>query len=175
MKRVRQDPTVEGMSVEAFVRANADPIFLHQEELWEYLEPEENRGPRVRGCAALTPEGRERVAFITTEDGDDLIVAYAVDLDEAGEIASLILQRTPKYERLLLPEERGVLVSHELHPDREDELLLRIVVDGSEVDIETTVRGYRLDLSRVDRGGIEAATEVLRRMRRYGGFELDLH
>jgi hypothetical protein len=129
----------------------------------------------VRGGAALTPEGRERVSFITSEDGDDLIVAYAVDLDEPGEIASLILQRTPRYEGLLPPEERGVLVSHELHPDREDELLLRIVVNGSEVDIETTVRGYRLDVSRVDHGEIRAATEVLRRMRRYGGFELDLH
>lgn len=175
IKRVRRDPTVEGLSVEAFVRANADPIFLHQEGLWEYLGADENPGPPARGCAALTPEGRERVSFITTEDGDDLIVAYAVGLDEPGEIASLILQRTPKYEGFLLPEERGVRVSHELHPGREDELLLRIVVDGSEVDIETTVRGYRLDLSRVDRGDIEAATEVLRRMCRYGGFELDLH
>lgn len=48
MKRVRREPTVEGMSVEAFVRANADPIFLHQEGLWEYLEPEE----KPLGCGA---------------------------------------------------------------------------------------------------------------------------
>lgn len=175
MKRVRREPTVEGMSVEAFVRANADPIFLHQEGLWEYLDPEGSPGPPARGRPALTPEGREWVAFITTEDGDDLIVAYAVGLDEPGEIASLILQRTPKYEGFLLPEERGVRVSHELHPDGEDELLLRIVLDGSQVDVETTVRGYRLDVSRVDRGETEAAIEVLRRMHRHGRFELDLH
>lgn len=122
----------------------------------------------------MTPEARERVSFITTEHGDDLIVAYAVALDEPGEIASLILLRTPKYERFLPPDERGVRVSHELHPDREDELLLRIVVNGPEVDLETTVRGYRLDLSRVDRGEIDAANEALRRMHRHGRFGLDL-
>jgi hypothetical protein len=122
----------------------------------------------------LTPDARERVSFITTEHGDDLIVAYAVDLDEPGEIASLILLRTPKYERFLPPDERGVRVSHELHPDQEDELLLRIVVQGSEVDIETTVRSYRLDLSRVDREEIDATAEVLRRMHRRGGFGLEL-
>ncbi|MEJ2205427.1 MAG: hypothetical protein P8170_15115 [Gemmatimonadota bacterium] len=155
-------------------KKNADPIFFHQEGLSGSLEPEESSDPLVRSSPALTPEGRELVSFITTDDGDDLIVAYAVELEEPGEIASLILLRTPKYEGFLRPEERGVQVSHELHSDVEDELLLSIVVDGLQVDIETTVGGYRLDLSRVDRGEIEATTAVLRRMRRYGGFELDL-
>ena len=45
-----------------------------------------------------------------------LIVAYAIALEEHGEIASVILQRTPKYEQLLPQEERGVVVSHELYP-----------------------------------------------------------
>jgi hypothetical protein len=70
---------------------------------------------------------------------------------------------------------RGQFASVEGDLDREDELLLRIVVDGTEVAIETTVRGYRLDLSRVDRGDIEAAIEVLRRMRRHCGSVLALH
>lgn len=38
MKRVRRPPTIEGMSVEDFIRANADPIFLHQEEMWDSME-----------------------------------------------------------------------------------------------------------------------------------------
>lgn len=49
MKRVRRPPTVEGMSVENFVRANADPIFLHQEGLWEALEGEEEDSGPGRG------------------------------------------------------------------------------------------------------------------------------
>jgi hypothetical protein len=38
MKRVRRPPTIEGTSVEEFIRRNADPILLHQNEMWEYLE-----------------------------------------------------------------------------------------------------------------------------------------
>lgn len=41
-KRVRRPPTIDGMEVDEFIRRNADPIWLHQEGLWEYLEPEGN-------------------------------------------------------------------------------------------------------------------------------------
>ena len=36
-KRVRRPPTIDGMDVEDFIRANADPIWLHQNEEWEIL------------------------------------------------------------------------------------------------------------------------------------------
>ena len=39
-KRVRRHNLIDGMAVEDFIRANADPIWLHQNEMWEYLEPE---------------------------------------------------------------------------------------------------------------------------------------
>jgi hypothetical protein len=40
MKRVRREPTIDGIHVEEFLRQNADPIWLHQEGLWEYVEIE---------------------------------------------------------------------------------------------------------------------------------------
>ncbi len=40
-KRVKRPPTIEGMDVDEFIRQNADPIWLHQNEMWEYMEPEE--------------------------------------------------------------------------------------------------------------------------------------
>ena len=40
-KRVKRPPTIEGLSVDEFIRRNADPIWLHQEGLWEYLMPED--------------------------------------------------------------------------------------------------------------------------------------
>ncbi|MEA3090591.1 MAG: hypothetical protein QOJ04_1933, partial [Caballeronia sp.] len=44
----------------------------------------------------------ETVAFISTENGDDLIVSFAViDPADPTEIESLTLLRTPKYEHLL--------------------------------------------------------------------------
>lgn len=36
-KRVRLPPMVEGMTIDEFIRANADPVWLHQNEMWEDL------------------------------------------------------------------------------------------------------------------------------------------
>jgi hypothetical protein len=38
MKRVRRPPTVDGMPVDEFIQRNADPIWLHQNEMWELIE-----------------------------------------------------------------------------------------------------------------------------------------
>ncbi|HLM69542.1 MAG TPA: hypothetical protein VK358_18515 [Longimicrobium sp.] len=37
-KRVRRPPTIDGMSVDEFIRRNADLIFLHEHEMWELME-----------------------------------------------------------------------------------------------------------------------------------------
>ena len=37
-KRVKRPATIDGMDVDEFIRANADAIWLHQNELWEYLD-----------------------------------------------------------------------------------------------------------------------------------------
>ncbi|MDF1580570.1 MAG: hypothetical protein P1P74_07280 [Desulfuromonadales bacterium] len=36
-KRVKRPPTVEGMDADEFIRRNADPLWLHQNEMWEVL------------------------------------------------------------------------------------------------------------------------------------------
>ncbi len=36
-KRVKRPPTIDGMDVDEYIRRNADPIWLHQNEMWEYL------------------------------------------------------------------------------------------------------------------------------------------
>jgi len=36
-KRVKRPPTIEGLDVDEFIRRNADPIWLHQNEMWEYM------------------------------------------------------------------------------------------------------------------------------------------
>lgn len=57
-KRVRRAPTVEGLSEEEFVRRNADPIWLHQNERWEEIEttPIPNPEEDQRGTA-VSPDG----------------------------------------------------------------------------------------------------------------------
>lgn len=37
-KRVPRDPTIDGLAVNEFIRRNADPIWLVQNEMWEYLD-----------------------------------------------------------------------------------------------------------------------------------------
>jgi hypothetical protein len=37
-KRVRRPVLVEGMDPDEFIRRNADPIWLHQNEMWEYMD-----------------------------------------------------------------------------------------------------------------------------------------
>ena len=40
-KRVKRPPTIDGMDIDEFIRRNADPIWLHQNEMWEYMVDEE--------------------------------------------------------------------------------------------------------------------------------------
>ena len=36
-KRVKRPPTVEGTDVDEFIRGNADPLWLHRNQMWEYM------------------------------------------------------------------------------------------------------------------------------------------
>ena len=40
-KRVKRPPTIDGMDIDDFIRRNADPIWLHQNEMWEYMVEED--------------------------------------------------------------------------------------------------------------------------------------
>ncbi len=42
--RIKRPQMIDGMSVGEFIRKNADPIWLHQNEMWEYIDQNENDG-----------------------------------------------------------------------------------------------------------------------------------
>jgi hypothetical protein len=44
-KRVKRPPTIEGLPVDEFIRQNGDPIWLHQNEMWEYMIEPDFRDP----------------------------------------------------------------------------------------------------------------------------------
>ena len=125
---------------------------------------------RTAMCAA---RAAEPVSFMTVEEGDDLIVSFAIDHDSPGEVVSVILMRTPKYEHLLEEHERGANVSHELHPESDEDRLRRVSFRGDLVDIEGTSGTYLLDVSRVDAAELRMARRVLQRMNYDGRFQLD--
>ena len=77
------------------------------------------------------------VSFITTEEEDDLIVAFAIPVSDQGEVNSLILLRTPRFEHLLDENERGVNVSYENQVDTEDDFLEEIELQKNVVKLTT--------------------------------------
>ena len=40
--RVKRPPTIDGMDVDEYIRQNADPVWLHQNEMWEYIQADED-------------------------------------------------------------------------------------------------------------------------------------
>jgi uncharacterized protein YnzC (UPF0291/DUF896 family) len=40
-KRVKRPPTIDGMDVDEFIRRNADALWLHQNEMWEDMNYDE--------------------------------------------------------------------------------------------------------------------------------------
>jgi len=105
-----------------------------------------------------------KVDFITTEQKDDLIVSFAVAAGESpGDILSLTLLRTPKYEFILDPEERGISVSWE-EDDDEGELLVAVERSKDLVRLRTTRREFTLHVSRVNDDDLRRMCRVLRAM-----------
>ena len=41
-KRIKRPPKIDGMDVDEFIRLKADPIWLHQNEMWEYMDQDED-------------------------------------------------------------------------------------------------------------------------------------
>lgn len=117
----------------------------------------------------------DTVSFLSIEMGKDLILAFAViDPEDPTEIDSLILQRTPIYESLLEPHERGVKAFFERFDGDEEDLLK--AVDWKEstkiIRLQTKLHIYELDLRKVDRSDVKAMRNVLKKMNYDQSFRL---
>jgi len=106
----------------------------------------------------------ENVSFITTEDGDDLIVSFAIPDADSFDVKSLTLLRTPKYEFILDDVERGINVSYDDFPDDEDDYLEEIEVGKDIVRLVTSHRRYALDARHVDDDQKKRMKRILKRM-----------
>ena len=102
----------------------------------------------------------QRVEFITVEEGQDLIVSFA--LAPSGH-RSLTLIRSPQYEHLLPEEERGVTISP---PDRGDVRDRLVAVDWRvpRVELKTEKHRYLVDVSAVADDELANALRVLTKM-----------
>ena len=116
----------------------------------------------------------ENASFITIEDGDDLIVSFAIPLVEHEDVKSLTLLRTPKYEFVLDEYERGVKVSFDNFPDEENELLEQVAIEGEVATITTNHRTYTVSIKDVKDMEIDKARRVLKKMNFDRCFELKI-
>ena len=116
----------------------------------------------------------EKASFLTIEDGTDLIVSFAIPIDEEGDVKSLILLRTPQYEFALTESERGVMVSHDDFPDEGDDLLKELKVAGDVATIITCSRTYTVGIGDVEEEEIEEAKRILQKMNFDGRFTLTI-
>ena len=44
---MKRPETIDGMDVDEFIRKNADPIWLHQNEMWEYMDKEDEEDEEI--------------------------------------------------------------------------------------------------------------------------------
>lgn len=104
------------------------------------------------------------VQFINCEDeGIDQIVSFAIAWGEM-DVRSLILLRTPIYEAMLDPDERGVSVSMENDAGDEDDMLKAVRIEAERVTIVARTSKYVLDVRRVDRAEMSEMKALLGRM-----------
>ena len=117
----------------------------------------------------------EPVDFITLESGDDLIVSFAIAGGYPGDVISLTLLRTPKYELFLDPDERGVNISRDDLLESEEDMLAAIRWEGTTVSLLTTEgRKYELDVHRVRDEEIREARRILGKMNADRSFRMEI-
>jgi len=112
--------------------------------------------------------------FITNEDGTDLIVSFAIPVEESEDIKSLTLLRTPKYEIFLDEAERGVNISYEDFPDGRNESLKKLAIEGNLVTITTDYGTHTVNIEDVDQKEIQESKRILKKMNFDGRFELKI-
>lgn len=116
----------------------------------------------------------ENAWFITNEDGDDLIVSFAIPIDDSGNVKSLTLLRTAKYEFALEEFERGVKVSCEAFPNDRNEFLEKLTIEGDMVTITTDYGKYAVNIGNVEQKEIQKSKRILNKMNFDGRFELNI-
>jgi hypothetical protein len=116
----------------------------------------------------------ENALFITNEDGVDLIVSFAIPVDEYGDVKSLTLLRTPKYEFALDEHERGVRIYFEDIPDDRDVFLKNLAIEGDTVIITSSYGTYKVNIENVDPVEIQESKRILKKMNYDARFELKI-
>jgi len=61
--RIKRPPTVDGIPVDQFIEENADPIWLHQNEMWELMPEEDSISEPDSATELGTAEDESGITF----------------------------------------------------------------------------------------------------------------
>ena len=104
----------------------------------------------------------DKVQFTTIEDNDDLILSFSFDEGTEFGVEGFIIQRSPKFEFVLMPHERGPSIDwtedDEIITVKEIELTREVAV------IKTQYEQYSFDLSKLSAEEFGAVVEILKKM-----------
>jgi hypothetical protein len=105
----------------------------------------------------------DRVNFIYTEVGTDIILSLSFDEDTEFGIGGFIIVRTPEYEFALPPHERGACINWHGETDTM-ELIKEITSIGNEITFVSKVRSYQFDISRLSKDEMNGVWKTIDRM-----------
>ncbi|MHC4539293.1 MAG: hypothetical protein ACYTEK_08430 [Planctomycetota bacterium] len=114
----------------------------------------------------------ENASFITNQEGDHLVVSFAIPRGMYGNVHSLTLLRIRKYEHILDESERGVKVSFEDFSDDRDQYLKKLTIADNIVTITTDHGIHEVNIENVDQTAIQKSKGILKKMNFDGRCEL---
>ena len=57
--RVKREPTIDGIPKDEWMKQNADPIWLHQNEMWKLIDPSDFDPPSSPTCEGSADDDRD--------------------------------------------------------------------------------------------------------------------
>lgn len=105
----------------------------------------------------------DKVNFIHTEFGTDIILSLSFDEGTEFGIEGFIIIRTPIYEFILAPHERGAYVNWDEETDI-IEIIKEITCVGNEITFESTLRSYQFDISNLPEDELNKLWKTVDRM-----------
>jgi len=105
----------------------------------------------------------DKVNFIYTEVGTDIILSLSFAEDTNFGINGFILIRTPKYEFALLPHERGASISWDEETEA-IEIVKEITCISNEITFVSDMRSYQFDISNLSKDEMSELWKTVGRM-----------
>ncbi len=105
----------------------------------------------------------DKVNFIHTEVGTDIIVSLSFDENTEFGIEGFTIIRTPKFEFILSPHERGGCINWDEETDTR-EIIKEVPCKGNEITFVSNIRSYQFDISKVRQEEIDDFWKTIDRM-----------